>query len=136
MDTAPTGHTLLLMDATGSYHNEVARKMVAGVNYTTPLMRLQEPAYTKVVIVTLAETTPVAEAELLQSDLGRAGIRPWAWVVNQTLTGAETASPLLRQRQAAEHAPLAAIRRASTRVAQVPWALEPSQPATGNLTAV
>jgi arsenite-transporting ATPase len=136
VDTAPTGHTLLLMDATGSYHNEVARNMADGVNYTTPLMRLKDPAYTKVVIVTLAETTPVAEAELLQADLNRAGIRPWAWVVNQTLTGTETASALLCQRQVAERAPLAAIRRASARVALVSWALEPCEPASGNLTAV
>ncbi|NMD47823.1 MAG: arsenical pump-driving ATPase [Propionibacterium sp.] len=121
MDTAPTGHTLLLMDATGSYHNEIVRNISDGMNFTTPLMRLQDPDYTKVIIVTLAETTPVLEAEQLQADLERADIHPWAWVINQTLAGADTANPLLRQRQAAEAGPLAAIRRDGRRVAQVPW---------------
>ncbi len=121
MDTAPTGHTLLLMDATGSYHNEIVRNISDGMNFTTPLMRLQDPDYTKVIIVTLAETTPVLEAEQLQADLERADIHPWAWVINQILAGADTANPLLRQRQAAEAGPLAAIRRDGRRVAQVPW---------------
>ena len=121
MDTAPTGHTLLLMDATSSYHNEIVRNISDGMNFTTPLMRLQDPDYTKVIIVTLAETTPVLEAEQLQADLERADIHPWAWVINQTLAGADTANPLLRQRQAAEAGPLAAIRRDGRRVAQVPW---------------
>ncbi len=121
MDTAPTGHTLLLMDATGSYHNEIVRNMADGMNFTTPLMRLQDRDYTKVIIVTLAETTPVLEAEQLQADLERADIHPWAWVINQTLAGTHTTNPLLRQRQAAEAAPLAAIRRDGRRLAQVPW---------------
>nr|HMQ39351.1 ArsA-related P-loop ATPase [Micropruina sp.] len=113
--------TLLLMDATGSYHNEIVRNISDGMNFTTPLMRLQDPDYTKVIIVTLAETTPVLEAEQLQADLERADIHPWAWVINQILAGADTANPLLRQRQAAEAGPLAAIRRDGRRVAQVPW---------------
>ena len=121
MDTAPTGHTLLLMDATGSYHNEIARNMADGMSFTTPLMRLQDPDHTKVIIITLAETTPVLEAEQLQADLERADIHPWAWVVNQTLAGTDTTNPLLRQRQAAETGPLAAIRREGRRVAQLPW---------------
>ncbi len=121
MDTAPTGHTLLLMDATGSYHHEITRSMPTGAHFTTPMMRLQDPDHTKVVIVTLAETTPVLEAQQLQADLARAGIRPWAWVVNQTLTGVPTSDPLLRRRQAAERGPLEAVRRAAVRVAQVPW---------------
>src|ERR1017187_647800 len=76
VDTAPTGHTLLLLllDATGSYHREVARHMGNSRNFTTPLMRLQDPAQTKVILVTLAETTPVLEAQDLQEDLERAGI--------------------------------------------------------------
>ena len=73
IDTAPTGHTLLLLDATGSYHREIARQVGDTMGFVTPLMRLQDPAQTKVVLVTLAETTPVLEAEELQGDLERAG---------------------------------------------------------------
>ena len=102
MDTAPTGHTLLLMDATGSYHRDVVRTMGEGVSYTTPLMRLQDPAQTRVVIVTLPDTTPVLEAEGLVADLRRAQIEPWAWVINSSLAAAQPSSPLLAQRAAAE----------------------------------
>ncbi len=98
MDTAPTGHTLLLLDATGAYHREVARQMSTDQHFTTPMMRLQDPKRTKVLIVTLAETTPVLEAAHLQADLRRAGIEPWAWVVNQSLAAAHPRSTLLRQR--------------------------------------
>jgi len=99
MDTAPTGHTLLLLDATGAYHREVARQMGdKGMHYTTPMMQLQDSQQTKVLIATLAETTPVLEAAGLQEDLRRAGIEPWAWIINQSVAAANTASPLLRQR--------------------------------------
>ncbi len=99
MDTAPTGHTLLLLDATGAYHREVARQMgKTGLHFTTPLMQLQDTRQTKVLIVTLAETTPVLEAANLQSDLRRAGIEPWAWVINSSIAATTAVSPLLRQR--------------------------------------
>ena len=99
MDTAPTGHTLLLLDATGAYHREIARQMDStGLQYTTPLMDLQNPAKTKVIVVTLAETTPVLEAASLQSDLQRAGIRPWAWIVNNSVAAAQPKSALLQER--------------------------------------
>jgi arsenite-transporting ATPase len=99
MDTAPTGHTFLLLDATGAYHRDVVRKMTGqGLHYTTPMMRLQDSSRTKVLIVTLAETTPVLEAAGLQADLRRAGIEPWAWIVNNSLAAATTHSRLLRQR--------------------------------------
>lgn len=99
MDTAPTGHTLLLLDATGAYHRDIVRQMGAtGAHFTTPMMRLQNPAQTKVLIVTLAETTPVLEAAHLQADLQRAGITPWAWVVNNSLAASAPQSALLRQR--------------------------------------
>ncbi|PKM37783.1 MAG: arsenical pump-driving ATPase [Gammaproteobacteria bacterium HGW-Gammaproteobacteria-10] len=112
MDTAPTGHTLLLLDATGSYHREIARHMEAkSLQFTTPMMRLQDPEQTKVLIATLAETTPVLEAANLQEDLRRAGIEPWAWVVNNSLAAARPTSALLRQRANEELQQLTAIRQ-------------------------
>ncbi|MDD2834450.1 MAG: arsenical pump-driving ATPase [Methylotenera sp.] len=99
MDTAPTGHTLLLLDATGAYHREVARQMdKAHLQFTTPMMQLQDPKQTKILIVTLAEKTPVLEAANLQVDLRRAGIEPWAWVINNSVAATTTISSLLHQR--------------------------------------
>ncbi|MDP3744359.1 MAG: arsenical pump-driving ATPase [Methylotenera sp.] len=99
MDTAPTGHTLLLLDATGAYHREVARQMdKAHLHFTTPMMQLQDPKQTKILIVTLAEKTPVLEAASLQADLRRAGIEPWAWVINNSVAATTTTSSLLHQR--------------------------------------
>jgi arsenite-transporting ATPase len=103
MDTAPTGHTLLLLDATGAYHREIARQMgsqsnTRGMHFTTPMMQLQNPRQTKVLLVTLAEATPVLEAANLQADLRRAGIEPWAWVVNNSVAVAQPVSALLRRR--------------------------------------
>ncbi|MCB1263413.1 MAG: arsenical pump-driving ATPase [Mycobacterium sp.] len=126
VDTAPTGHTLLLLDATGSYHREVARQL-GDRPFTTPLMRLQDPELTKVVIVALAETTPVLEAAGLHSELERAGIHPWAWVINNSLAAAGPATPLLRRRAAAEIPQIASVRDDySDRIAVIPLlAVEP-----------
>jgi len=100
MDTAPTGHTLLLLDATGAYHREVNRQAVnKGMGDVTSMMQLQNQKQTKVFIVTLAETTPVLEAVNLQADLRRAGIEPWAWIINNSIAAAaDLSSPLLIQR--------------------------------------
>lgn len=116
MDTAPTGHTLLLLDATGAYHREVSRQMGdKGMHFTTPMMQLQDVKQTKVLIATLAETTPVLEAANLQADLRRAGIEPWAWIINTSVAAAAAKSPLLRQRAANE---LREINAVSSRHAQ------------------
>jgi len=120
MDTAPTGHTLLLMDAAGSYHREIARNMPTGSSYTTPMMRLQDPGYTRILLVTLPETTPVLEAGVLEDDLRRAGIHPWGWVINQSIAAADTASPLLRHRAGQEQASIDAVRERARRLAIVP----------------
>ncbi len=98
MDTAPTGHTLLLLDATGAYHREVLRHSREATPVLTPLMQLQNPAETSVLIVTLAETTPVLEAMQLEQDLKRAGIQPAAWIINQSVAAAQTHAPLLCER--------------------------------------
>ena len=120
VDTAPTGHTLLLLDAAGSYHRDVVRQLGTATGFVTPMMSLQDPDLTKVVVVTLPEPTPVAEARGLQDDLARAGIRPWAWVVNYSFAAAKPRSPFLRIRAAAEEACLAEVMTLSQRVALVP----------------
>lgn len=126
MDTAPTGHTLLLLDATGAYHREIARQMGGkGMHFTTPMMQLQDPKQTKVLITTLAETTPVLEAANLQADLRRAGIAPWAWVINNSVAAARPHSPLLRQRASNELVEIDAVAsRHASRYAVVPMLKE------------
>ncbi|WP_333500606.1 arsenical pump-driving ATPase [Kluyvera sp. CHPC 1.2972] len=128
MDTAPTGHTLLLLDATGAYHREIAKKMGDKGHFSTPMMQLQDPERTKVLLITLPETTPVLEAANLQADLERAGIHPWGWIINNSLSIAETRSPLLRQRSQQELPQIEAVKNQhATRVALVPvLAAEPT----------
>jgi arsenite-transporting ATPase len=111
MDTAPTGHTLLLLDATGAYHRQMVQDMgeVAQGRMITPLMRLQDPEYTRVILVALPETTPVSEAANLQDDLRRAQIEPWAWVVNRAMARTGTTDPLLQKRITSELRQLARL---------------------------
>ena len=84
LDTAPTGHTILLLDAAEAYHREVMRTQTDMPQAVRALLpRLRDRDFTKAIIVTLPEATPVHEAERLQEDLARAGITPFAWVINQ-----------------------------------------------------
>lgn len=121
VDTAPTGHTLLLLDATGSYHRDVVRHLRPGTQVVTPMMRLQDPTQTKMLIVTLPETTPVLEAESLQADLRRAGIEPWAWVINSSLVAASPSDPLLVARASEERQHIERVQENVPRVAIIPW---------------
>jgi arsenite/tail-anchored protein-transporting ATPase len=104
IDTAPTGHTLLLLDTTGSYHREILKKQNANsVKMKTPYMYLQDEHFAKIILVALPETTPMREAESLQNDLKRAGIVPYAWVINQCLSALkDLRDPLLRKRASSE----------------------------------
>jgi arsenite-transporting ATPase len=102
LDTAPTGHSLLLMDAAGAYHRQMMstfeKQTGTSVNVVTPLMRLQDPDYTKIILVALPEVTPVSQASALQEDLRRAKIEPYAWVLNRSVLAAKTKDPLLAAR--------------------------------------
>jgi len=104
LDTAPTGHSLLLMDATGAYHRQMLREYEGqgSARVVTPLMRLQDAAYTRIILVTLPEVTPVSQAAALQDDLRRAHIEPYAWVLNKSVLAAGTRDPLLAARLAGE----------------------------------
>ena len=128
LDTAPTGHSLLLMDAAGAYHRQTLRDFEGhgSGRMTTPLMRLQDGTYTKIVLVTLPEVTPVSQAAALQDDLRRASIEPYAWVINKSVLAAGTHDPLLAARLAGERKQMS--RMASGLAAHtfiVPWQISP-----------
>jgi len=95
---------MLLMDATGAYDRQTRREFEGrgSTHVVTPLMRLQDAAYTKIILVTLPEPTPVSQAAALQQDLRRAGIEPYAWVLNKSVLAAGTRDPLLAARLAGE----------------------------------
>ena len=128
LDTAPTGHSMLLMDATGAYHRQMTREFEdhGAARLVTPLMRLQDAAYTKIILVTLPEVTPVSQASALQDDLRRARIEPYAWVLNKSVLAAGTHDPLLRARLVGERRQ---IDRLSAGLAQrlyaLPWLAVP-----------
>lgn len=104
MDTAPTGHTILLLDAAQSYHKEVSRQAKSVSDSVLKLLpRLRDGNFTRIVLCALPEATPVHEAAQLQSDLRRAGIEPFAWVANQSLSPLNVTDPVLVSRRAQEN---------------------------------
>ncbi|WP_349255155.1 arsenical pump-driving ATPase [Sporomusa sp.] len=103
VDTAPTGHTLLLLDATQSYHKEIQKSQGDIPESVKKLLpRLRNAVETEVVIVTLPEATPVHEAMRLTDDLERAGIHSKWWIVNSSLYLTHTKSPLLKAKSQSE----------------------------------
>ncbi len=127
LDTAPTGHTLLLLDAAEAYHREVSRTQGDVPDEVRQLLpRLRDGTFAHVVLVTLPEATPVHEAAQLQDDLRRASIEPYAWVVNQSFAATDVTDPILRARGDREATYLAEVRDTlAARVACIPWVGEP-----------
>jgi arsenite-transporting ATPase len=129
LDTAPTGHTLLLLDASEAYHRELGRQAGSSGRSDSVrqlLPRLRDPEFTKVLLVTLAEATPVHEAAALQEDLRRAKIEPYAWVVNQSFAAAPTADPLLAARGRSEFRYLKEVLgQQAAHAVRIPWAAHP-----------
>lgn len=123
IDTAPTGHTLLLLDSTEAYHKEMSRSTGDVPESVKKLLpRLRNPEETGVVIVTLAEATPVLEAARLQKDLKRAQIDPKWWVINQSLYATKTDDPVLKGRAVSEATWIKKVKEElAPQCAIIPW---------------
>lgn len=128
IDTAPTGHTLLLLDAAKAYHKELERTTSDTSDAVKKLLpRLRNPEETTVALVTLAEATPVLEANRLQNDLRRAGISPKWWVINQSFSTVQTNDPILKGRATAEYPWILKVQNElAENCTLVPWNAEES----------
>ena len=123
IDTAPTGHTLLLLDASQSYSKEIERSTGEVPESARKLLpQIRNPKETSVVIVTLAEATPVLEASRLQDDLRRANINPKWWVINQSLSATNTNDPILKGKAMAEKEWIQEVNEnKAEKTAIIPW---------------
>lgn len=126
IDTAPTGHTLLLLDSTESYHKEIGRsegEIPVSVQHLLPTLRNADE--TSVIITTLPEATPVYEAERLQQDLQRAGLFVQWWVVNQTFSIIPTKDTFLKRKMLAERQWIERVQELSNQhTVLIPWSLK------------
>lgn len=128
IDTAPTGHTLLLLDASESYHREISRSLSDIPEAVRQLLpRLKDPAFTKIFLVTLPEATPVHEALALQADLRRAGIEPAGWIINQSLAPLSVTDPILAQRRLREFRYIGEVVRQGLPTFLIPWQSDPTK---------
>lgn len=133
LDTAPTGHTVLLLDSALAYHREVSRQSTQIPESVENLLpRLRDPNFTRVLVVTIPEATPVHEAARLQEDLRRAEIEPFAWVINQSLVPLAVTDPTLKSRRRHE---LPFVNEVSSQLAQrtalISWQADPPTGADG-----
>lgn len=124
IDTAPTGHTLLLLESTQSYNKEIARTQGDIPESVKKLLpKLKDDKLTEVLIITLAEATPYFEARRLQEDLDRAGIFSKWWIINSSFYGTDTTNSILKAKASNEVQWINTINKAANgNLALVKWA--------------
>lgn len=123
IDTAPTGHALLLLDSTQSYDRQIAHSEGDAPEAVQRLLpRLRDDILSDFVIVTLPEPTPVLESKRLRDDLERAGIHQQWWVINQCLILNHSTDSFLRAKANSEVKWIEEVRRiADSHLVLRPW---------------